>query len=36
VNYATGMTVHDGNLYITNRGMDRVGVVALTDLHSRH
>ena len=35
VNYATGATELDGALYITNRGMNRVGVVRVRDLPRR-
>jgi hypothetical protein len=35
VNYATGATELNGSLYITNRGMGRIGVVRTADLPRR-
>jgi hypothetical protein len=32
VNYATGATELGGSLYITNRGMGRIGVIRVADL----
>jgi hypothetical protein len=34
VNYATGATELDGSLYITNRGMGRIGVIRTENLRS--